>query len=128
MKNGKLLPDDADIEFDFDKWSRMAKTDPDEFEKMRQQLIDNLFEQAPDHIKQRLEGQQWQIDQIRRQANNPLAACIQISQKMWSSVYGEQVLLDELQEPKKLLQFKNKDDADKVVSLKEFKSAPKKGL
>lgn len=66
---------------------------------MRQYLIDNLLEQAPDHLRQRLEQQQWQIDQIRRQTANPLEACIQISQRMWHSVYGEQGLLIALQEP-----------------------------
>lgn len=108
--------------FDFETWAEIAKTDPERFEEMRQQLINDLFDQAPDHIRQRLEKQQWQIDQIRRQAGNPLAACIQISQKMWNSVYGEKGLLTALEEPQKLMHATTQDNAEKIISLKKFKS------
>ncbi|MCW5618862.1 MAG: DUF3135 domain-containing protein [Nitrosomonas sp.] len=125
MKDAKQPPDHAD--FDFDKWSHIAKIDPEQFEKMRQYLIDNLLEQAPDHLRQRLEQQQWQIDQIRRQAANPLEACIQISQRMWHSVYGEQGLLMALQEPGKLLQSISNNNTGKIVSLGEFRTIKKEG-
>jgi len=121
MKDTNQSTDDTD--FDFDTWSRIAKTDPEQFEKMRQQLLNDLFEQAPDHLKQRLERQQWQIDQIRRQVANPLAACIQISQKMWDSVYGDKGLLMALEEPQKLMQSTKEENAAKVVSLRKFKSS-----
>jgi len=111
----------SETDFDFDKWAQLAKTDPEQFEKMREQLIGNLFEQAPEHLKQRLEQQQWQIDQIRRQAANPLAACIQISQKMWDSVYGDRGLLMALEEPQKLMHSTKKENAAKIINLKEFK-------
>jgi len=109
-------------QFDFDTWAEIAKTDPERFEEMRLELINDLFDQAPDHLKQRLEGQQWQIDQVRRQAGSPLAACIQISQKMWDSVYGEKGLLTALEEPQKLMHSTSKDNVEKVISLKKYKS------
>ena len=72
--------------FDFDLWSKMARQDPEKFEAMRQQLINDLLAQAPPHLKQRMVGLQWQVNQIRKQAGNPLTACLQISQKMWTNV------------------------------------------
>ena len=88
-----------DTDFDFDLWSQMAQQDPEKFEAMRQQLIHELIEQAPSHLKLRMEGLQWQVDQIRKQADNPMAACLQISKKMWNHVLGEKGLMTVLREP-----------------------------
>lgn len=125
MKDSEQPPGDPCTEYDFDEWSHIAKTNPEQFELMRQQLINDLLAQVPDHLKQRIKRQQWQIDQIRKQANNPLAACIQISQKMWNSVYGENGLLTALEEPEKVLQSQIKDDPEKVIHLKKYKSTRK---
>jgi len=109
-------------DFDFDLWSQMAQQDPEKFEAMRQQLIDNLIEQAPLHLKQRMVGLQWQVDQMRQQAGNPMAACLQISQKMWVNVLGEKGLLKALQEPKKILCASNEEQTSKVLSYEKYKS------
>lgn len=110
-------------DFDFDRWSKMAQQDPEKFEAMRQQLINDVIEQAPLHLKQRMAGLQWQVDQIRKQANNPMAACLQISQKMWGNVLGEKGLLNALQEPKKLLSALKKEHVGKVLSFERYKSS-----
>lgn len=49
-------------DFDFDVWSQMAQQDPEKFEVMRQQLINDLIAQAPLHLKQWMTGLQWQVD------------------------------------------------------------------
>ncbi|MDP1557906.1 MAG: DUF3135 domain-containing protein [Nitrosomonas sp.] len=117
MKNNKQTPD-----FDFDQWAKMANQDPEQFERMRQQLINELMERAPVHLKQRMEGLQWQIDQIRKQANNPMTACLHISQQMWDKVYGERGLLKALQEPEMVLQSLSEEcTANNVVPLNKYK-------
>ncbi len=63
MKNDKKEGD-----FDFDQWATIARQDPEQFERMRQQLINEVIAQSPEHLKQRMEGLQWQIDQIHTEA------------------------------------------------------------
>jgi len=110
-------------DFDFDTWSVMAQQDPDKFEMMRQQLIDDLIENTPEHHKPRIIGLQWQIDQIRRQANNPMAACLQISNLMWDNVLGEKGLLNALRQPRLILNALKNKPLGKVLSLNRYKSS-----
>lgn len=109
-------------DFDFDQWTRIAQQEPEKFEAMRQQMIDELIAQAPAHLKPRMTGLQWQVDQIRKQASNPMAACLQISQKMWANVLGENGLLEVLQEPKKIISTLEKAPAGKVLMFERPKS------
>jgi hypothetical protein len=110
------------LDFDFDQWSKIAQTEPEKFEAMRQQMIDNLIAQAPDHLKPRMAGLQWQVDQIRNQAGHPMAACLQISQKMWAHVLSENGLLNILKQPRKILNAMNDLPTAKVLP---FEPPPK---
>jgi hypothetical protein len=73
---------------DFEHWAQLAITDPEAFEDRRSHLIEAFISSAPIERQQRLRGLQWRIDQIRRTAHTPLAACIRISRMMWDSVLG----------------------------------------
>ena len=108
-------------DFDFDLWSKMAQEEPEKFELMRQQLIDDLIAQAPEHFKPRMIGLQWQVDQVRKKASNPMAACLRISQKMWNNVVGENGLLNALQEPRKILSTLEKAPVGKILSFERPK-------
>ncbi len=110
-------------DFDFDMWSKMAQQDPEKFEVMRQQLINELIDKTPSHLKQRIVGLQWQIDHIRKQANNPMAACVKISQQMWNNVVGEKGLLNALKEPKTILHTSKNEPSGKILSLDKYKSS-----
>ncbi|HQV88859.1 MAG: DUF3135 domain-containing protein [Nitrosomonas sp.] len=112
-------------EFDFEEWSKIAQQDPEKFEAMRRQLLNNLIEQSPAHLKQRMIGLQWQVDQIRNQADNPMAACLQISQKMWNHVLGENGLLNTLREPKTILNALNNAQTATVLSFEKYKASKK---
>ncbi len=81
---------------DFEHWSRMAKEDPGEFERMRLAAIEEVINRAPPQQQRRLRGLQWRIDQERRLAKTPLGACIRISRMMWESVSAPGGLLDSL--------------------------------
>lgn len=84
-------------EFDFDQWVRLAQEDPDLFEQMRLQKIREMIEDVPEELRHRIEGLQWQIDQMRQSARNPMASCIKISSMMWDSVLGEEGLVQTIE-------------------------------
>ena len=110
-------------DFDFDHWVDVAKQDPEKFEQMRASLINDLIEQSPEEFRQRLEGLQWQIDQIRNKSSNPMDSCLAISQKMWDNFYGERGLLTALRDPNSILQSTKDTTPNKVVPIKNNKSS-----
>lgn len=75
--------------FDFARWMQLAGTDPERFERARQAAIAELLEAAPPDRQERLRGLQWRIDQERRRARTPLAACLRLSSLMWDSLNDE---------------------------------------
>lgn len=74
---------------EFDHWARLAVVDPDAFEARRSRLVEDFISSVPPERQLRLRRLQWRIDQIRRRARTPLAACIHISRMMWDSVLGD---------------------------------------
>lgn len=88
----------SNTEFDFDEWVRLAREDPDAYEDLRKQLIQEVIDNTSPEIKRRLQGLQWQIDQIRSTSANPMASCLRISQMMWDSVLGDHGLIEHMQQ------------------------------
>ena len=82
--------------FNFDEWMKLAKDDPEAFEKQRLEAIQNIISDSSDSAKNRLEGLQWQIDQMRKTSATPMAACLGISKLMWENVQGEDGLVETL--------------------------------
>ena len=70
----------------FDEMAELAKNNPEKLEVLRQQLIDQIIEQAPEDYHRRLRGLQFQIDAQRQIAPNPMAACLKISKMMHDSL------------------------------------------
>lgn len=66
----------------FEKLMALAKTDPEKFERLRHRYTRELIRKVPAHLQPRLRGLQFEIDNRRRLAKNPLAACICISKMM----------------------------------------------
>jgi hypothetical protein len=83
--------------FDFAGWARLAREDPQAFERERARLIGQLIEAAPAEQRPRLEALQWRVEQVRRLSRTPLAACLKLSSMMWERVTGEHGLLAHLQ-------------------------------
>lgn len=75
-------------EIDFDTWSELARENPELFESLRRQAIERVIAEAPAANRERLRRLQWRIDQERRLAGTPLAACMRISRMMWKAVLG----------------------------------------
>lgn len=78
---------------DHDAMACLAREDPEAFERLRRDLLDGMIERAPDHLKPRLRGVQFRVDQVRQLAHTPLNATIRISELMWKSFLS---LSDEL--------------------------------
>ncbi len=81
-------------ELDFDAAMELARTDPEAFEQYRQDVIEALIARAPERRRQHLRCLQWRIDQERKLASNPTAACVKLYQMMWESFAGECGLID----------------------------------
>jgi hypothetical protein len=71
------------MDFDVDEWQRLAREDPNEFERQRQIAIDSLIEQAPPELRERLWALQSRIDLERRRAKTPLEATLRLHSMMW---------------------------------------------
>lgn len=92
-----MMQDNNNLDFNFDEWVRLAQEDPDAYENMRKEMIEQVIENTSPEIKRRMQGLQWQIDQIRTTAANPMASCLKISQMMWDSVLGDNGLLQHME-------------------------------
>ena len=85
----------SDSGFDFEAWAKLAKEDPEEFERRRVEEIRKVIDARPD-LRHRLEGLQFRIDAERKLARTPLKACLRMSTMMWDSFYDLKGQLDGL--------------------------------
>lgn len=72
--------------YDFDEWAVLARTDPEGYERLRLETIEEVIGKGSG-CQRALRGLQWRIDQERRKSRTPLKACISISSMMWDSFY-----------------------------------------
>ena len=79
------------MQFDFERWARIAKDDPERFEQLRREAIDEVINNATSTNQDRLRGLQFQIDAKRRLSSNALGSCIQMSSMMLDHFYNEMV-------------------------------------
>jgi hypothetical protein len=87
---------------DFDKWAELARSDPQAFEELRSQFLNNALNRISKAKRHKFECLQWRVDKIRQTTKTPLSACIKISQLMWTS-------FDELQQ-----QYNDEYSLDKI--------------
>ncbi len=72
---------------DFDVWMKLARNNPEQFEELRHEAIEDFIASVPEERKIHLRRLQWRIDRVRERAANPMAATIAISRMMWDSFY-----------------------------------------
>lgn len=114
-----------DSEFNFDEWAKMAKEDPCAFENMRKKMIQDVIDATSPEVKKRMQGLQWQIDNIRSTSSNPMASCLKISQMMWDNVLGEDGLLEnmhKLNDPDQISKPKQPKVSATIISLNNNKT------
>jgi len=66
-------------------WAQLAQQDPEAFETMRSELLNEFIQSSPSRIQKQLEGVQWKIDHIRQRANSPEEALAEITTMMWEA-------------------------------------------
>ncbi len=76
------------IEFEFDDWSNLYKTDPQAFEQRRGAALETFIQEAPEHTRLRLQQTLFRIEMARKTAKSPLQSAISASKLMWES-YGK---------------------------------------
>lgn len=103
----------------FDALMVLARERPDELEAMRQDLCREIIASAPNRIKDRLEGLQFQINMERRLSKSAVGACVRISSMMNDSL---QELKQVLTEPNEYLQSKTTRSAD-IIPIHRVKSS-----
>lgn len=66
-----------------DVLSQLARDDPQAFERLRRELIENRITRAPEKIRHRLRLLQFRVDGICRRPGSPLGAALRIQALMW---------------------------------------------
>jgi hypothetical protein len=78
----------------FDELMDLARNDPDGFELLRAELIDDFIGCRSEGVQSRLRGRQFVIDARRQVAGSPMKALLDIQGMMHDSVLGlREVLL-----------------------------------
>ncbi len=83
------------MNFDFDEWRKLAKTDPAAFDKKYKAIIEEFISSVPVERQQRLRQLQWRID-MEAQKKSSQPAYIRIYDMMMDSVFGERGLLESM--------------------------------
>lgn len=71
----------------FEELKRLAESQPDAFEHLRAELVENLIQNSNHGNQRRLRGLQFVIDAKRDLAGTPLKALIDIQKMMHESLY-----------------------------------------
>lgn len=103
-----------------DELIKLAKTDPEKLERLRQQEIDSLISSAPESAQRRLRGLQFQIDCQRKLHPAGMGACMAITTMMFDSLQKLNEILHGEGEIEKHTNGNAKDTA--VISFPAFGS------
>lgn len=103
---------------DFEQWAQLAKKDPQTFEQLRHRLLEAYIARSSSSHQERLRRLQWRIDRLRDQADNPMSACVQISNLMWDTFdqLGQAYKNPDIRQPQK------SPEQDKTAAVLHFKS------
>ena len=63
--------------FDFESWFKLFESNPEEFEKQRKKVIDELIISSRE--KRRLNGLQFKVDMERKRSKTPIGSCVRLS-------------------------------------------------
>ncbi|MBL3827318.1 MULTISPECIES: DUF3135 domain-containing protein [Marinobacter] len=83
----------------FDELKYLAHRDPEAFEKLRQELIDDSIFSSSKRLQHRLRGLQFTIDARRRIASSPIKALLDIQRMMYDSILSLQQVVRCKKEP-----------------------------
>ncbi|HZP87763.1 MAG TPA: DUF3135 domain-containing protein [Burkholderiales bacterium] len=84
------------MNFDVDRWLRLAQESPEEFERSRLAAIEETIASAPAHMQNRLRGLQFRIEMERRRSRSALGCALQIQRMMWERFADLRLALKDL--------------------------------
>lgn len=87
------------MEFDPEYWLRLARENPQEFERQRLEAIEAVIAEAPPAQRERLRALQCRIDLELRKARTALGGAIRLQQLMWERFEALRMALNALQNP-----------------------------
>lgn len=116
------------MNFNFDEWAELARSDPAEFEEKRQQTLRVAIEQAPARHRRKLEGTLFLIEANRAKAKNPLHRAILAAQLMWASFEEMRASLNEVSasRQRKREQSGRHSPERRSATIRKFTPAPAK--
>lgn len=79
---------------DWEKWSRLAREDPESFEQERKAAIEKLIMKQPAESRLRSRQLQWKIDAVRQTSPNSFASCLRLYDMLMDTVYGQDGLVE----------------------------------
>jgi len=69
--------------------SQLARDDPEAYEALRRELVEGFIQSAPERLKDRLNGIQFQVDSLRYLSRgSALGATVRIYKLMWKSFHS----------------------------------------
>lgn len=66
-------------------WAQLARQDPQAFETMRTELLNEFIQNSPANLQRKLQGMQWKIELVRQRSSSPVEALAEITGMMWQS-------------------------------------------
>jgi len=78
---------------DWEEWVRLARENPEKFERERTAAIEELIMSQSAETRHRNRQLQWKINAIRQTSPNSMSACVRIYEMLMDSVYGPDGLL-----------------------------------
>ncbi|MEM7377348.1 MAG: DUF3135 domain-containing protein [Pseudomonadota bacterium] len=87
---------------DFDELATLARDNPEAFEQLRSELLEQCVQCAPPRMHRRLRGLVFELDAQRQTSQSPLAACLDASGRMWKSFDELRVQLNAVVRPEAL--------------------------
>lgn len=69
----------------FDEMVEMAKNDPEKLEAIKREMIEDIIESAPEHMRDRLRGIQTRMNLISQASSNPLDTTVKMYTEMMKS-------------------------------------------
>jgi hypothetical protein len=89
-----------ELQFEFDEWTRLARENPDEFERRRSAAIEAVIARASPELAPRLRGLQFRLDVERLKARTPLGAAVRMQALMWEQFEQLRTALNQLTAPR----------------------------
>jgi hypothetical protein len=71
------------MHFDRQQWERLARDDPEEFDRRRHAAVAAAIARAPERVQARLRALQCRVDLELRTARTPLAGTLRLHALMW---------------------------------------------